>query len=426
MRWKSSPALIDGLLGLPAGDDYNLVNGETHNFGIDFGVAVTIDHLHLYVDSLTSVQFTWSVWQSSDNLSWTPILTSVNAPLSSVFLRYEFSFAAVETRYIKVVVAPQLLNTPIDVTELRGLVVNLDESGETRTTDQRGSARLRLQPAKWFTWDVSGDALRQEVSLSTLAREEDGLQTSMRLDAHRYFDLSMRYQWSRSHYTRSSNEDGETASANAVVRTQWSRSVSTTASVERAEDQTGNVLIRRGDRTKLDMRTILLPALRVTTQLSYSEDERFDSPDKIFSRSVTNAFEGEPTRRSQLSVTHRYETRTARVSAVRKYRVALGTRLSYRLTDTIYLTANANTSTDPTREDRSYDGVLSWTPTTKISLGGAVNRIEGTSTSVANQYSIQSVYRWSNFTEISMSYSLNEREDEATSSSGRVSLFTRF
>jgi len=423
---ESSPALIDGILGLPAGDDYDLVNGETHNFGLDFGVKAAVDHLHLYVDTLTSVPMTWTVWRSSDNLSWTPILSSVSAPFSSVFLRYEFAFAAVETRYIKVSVASQLLNTPIDVTELRGLVVNSDDGDETRTTDQRGSVRLRVQPSKWFSWDVSGDALRQKVSLSTLARDEDGVQTSLRFNPDRCFDLSMRYQWTRSHYTKSSNDDGKTSSINAVARTQWSHSISTTTSVERSDDESGNILIRRGDRTRLDIRTLLLPALRVTTQLSYSEDERFDSPDKLFSRSVTNTFDGEPTRRSQLSVTHRYETRSARVSAVHKYRVALGGRLSYRLTDTIHMTTNATRSADPTREDRFYDGVLSWLPTSKISLGGSVSRIEGTSATTATQYSIQSVYRWSVLTEISMSYSLNEREDEATSSSGRVSLYTRF
>ncbi len=341
-------------------------------------------------------------------------------------MRYEFSFSQLQTRYIKLTVSPQLLNTPLEVTEIRGLVTRTDLSGDERTTDQRGSARMQFRPSKWVSWDVSGDAVRQSASLSTLARQEDAAQTSMRFDPARMVDLAVRYQWSRTNYTDTDEEFTYSSATGVVLRSQWSKSVSTAATVDRTEEQAGESRTRRGDRSRLELRTLVLPALRVTSQFAYSEDERFDTGDKVFSRSINNNFEGEPTDRSQISVTYRYESRSARISAVRKYQATVGGRLSYRLTETIHMVGNTTMTTDPVREDRSYDGIVSWTPTFKFSLGGAVNRIESSQTENANQYSLQLVYNWSLRTEISASYSLNEREGDSASSSGRLSLFTRF
>ena len=423
---ETAPALVDGLLDIAAGQDFDLVNGITHNFGLDFGQTVAIDHLHLYVDSLAALPLTWSIWQSSDNLNWSPVVTTIGAPFSTLFLRYEFAFSQTQTRFIKLTVSPQLLNTPVRVTELRGLIARTDLTSDERTTDQRGSARLQFQPAKWTSWDVSGDALRQSASLSALAREEDAAQTNLRFNPAKMVDLVTRYQWSRSNYTDTDNEFTYSTAAGAVLRSQWSRAISTSAMIDRTEEQDGKTRTRRGDRSRLELRTLVLPALRVTSQFSYSEDERFDTADKVFSRSINNNFEGEPTDRSQISVTYRYETRSARISAVRKYQSTVGGRLSYRLTETIHMVGNTTMTTDPAREDRAYDGIVSWTPTYKISLGGAFNRIESSQAENANQYSLQLVYNWSLRTELSASYSLNEREGDATSSSGRLSLFTRF
>ncbi|MCB1060240.1 MAG: hypothetical protein KDB65_08410 [Calditrichaeota bacterium] len=423
---ESTPALIDGLVGIPAGPDFDLVNGTTHNFGLDFGVPLLVDHLHLYVDTLSTVQFTWTIWISSDNLNWTPIGSNLAAPFNSLFMRYEFAFEQVQTRYIKVSVSPQLLNTPIEVTELRGLIAGTGDRSNREYTDQRGSARIQIQPSKWLSLDAAGDALRQGASLTSLAREEDGLQTSLRFHPARLVDFSTRYQWNRTNYTDSDQEEGNTSSANTILRSQWSRAVSTAVSVDRGEEKTANILVRRSEASRLELRALLLPFLRYATQFNYSEDERFDSPDKIFSRTFSNSFEGDPTNRSQISITHRYETRTARVSAVLKYRVSLSGRLLYRLTDTVNLTGSATTSTDPRRDDRTYDGILSWTPTYKFSIGGAVNRIEGTSTAASNQYSIQTIYHWSVRTDVTASYSFNERENDMSTSSARLSFATRF
>jgi len=421
-----SAGLSDGILTLPADEGLDLGNGRAHNFGLDFGVAVTVDHLHLYVDTTGIVPFEWTLWTSSDNLTWTQSGNMLQGNFSSQFQRLEFSFAPQQARYLKLAMAPQFLNTPIEVTELRGLVVRPEDDNRDRTTDHRGSAQLHVSPSKWLNFDVSGDVLRQEGSLLVLARHEDGWQSSLRIGRTERTDLSARYQWNRTSFTELDTSDNKTTSAGIVLRSRWNPALSTSASIGRAEEFQGSSQIRRNDNARFDVTARLFPALRMTSQLGYGEDSRFETDDIVLSRTVTTGFDGEPTNRSQISLTHRYETFSARVTAVRKYRTSLSARLGYRLTDTVQFTGSVAASEDPQRRDRTYDGYVSWLPTPKISLGASVNRIEGNITPWSNQYSLQGTYYWSPRTELSVSYALNERESEANASTGRVSLYSRF
>ncbi len=421
-----APGLTDGLYGIPASDNFDLGNGTAHNFGLDLGISTTVDHLYLYVDTLGVVPFNWTVWQSTDNLTWTQVGGSQQGVFSSFFQRLEFSFAPLQTRYVKLALSPQLLSSPIEVTELRALVTRTADAPENRTTDQRGDARLRVTPARWFSMEVAGSALRQEGSLLTLAREEDGLQSSLRFEPSRRLDLSARYQWTQTSYTDLDTAAGQTSAAGVALRSRWSRALSTTATIDRGEEQNETATLRRYDHARFDVMAQVLPALRASTQLSYSEDSRFESDDMIFARSVTTTLDGEPTNRSQLSLSHRYETYSARYTAVRKYRASVSARMAYRLTSTIQMSADATASEDPTRTDQSYNAFTSWQPVPKMSFGGSYNRIEGDHTPSSNQYALQAVFNWTPRTELSFSYSLNERDDEADASTSRISLYSRF
>lgn len=422
---ENAPALVDGITEIAAGD-YNLFSGAAHNFGVDFGSPVKVDHLFLLVDTLEVATTTWSVWQSNDNLTWTPVATNMQGAFDRIFLRYEFSFPEVESRYLKLSLTPQLQVNAMNVTELRAFVTRFESGDMGSTTDHRGSARLQFQPSKWLVWGVSGDAVRQSESRLTLAREEDGLQAFASFSKFRVMETALRYSWGRSNYVDVGDEDLFSTSATAQVRSRWSRSLMTTAAVERASESSGNLQTRQNDRAKVEINATLLPALRASSQLAYSEDERESGADKLFSRSVTTTFEGEPTRRSQIIVSHRYETQSARVSAVRRYRASVSGRVNYQMSEMITMTASASRSEDPTRTDNSYDGLISWTPSKKWTVGGSYNRIDGSRGESSNQYSLQSTYYWTARTEISGSYSANERSGSETSFTSRVSLTTRF
>jgi hypothetical protein len=420
-----APALTDALLDIPASSDYNLVNGRSHNFGLDFGLSVSIDRLHLYLDSLSVGSPSWSLWKSDDNLNWTLVKQGIQAVFSPVFYRYEFAFDSITARYVKLALAPTLLPTPVEVTELRAFITSLPHLKDS-ATDHRGATRLLVHPASWLHGEIGGDILRQDLSQTALAREEDALHSSLRFVPASLFDLTTNYGWSRRHYNESGREEGTATTASAFLRSEWSRPVTTKASFEKREEKSGNIRARRSDATRVDLDLQLLPALRSTSQLTYSEDENFLSPDVIFTRSLAQAFGGEPNSRSQVSVNYRYDTHSARAAAVVKYRSSVNVRAIYRMTETITLSSFVLFSEDPNRSDQTYNGLVAWSPTYKLNMSGSMSRIESSRFRNESQYSAQVLFKWTLRTEISASYSLNEAAGGSSISSSRLSLVARF
>lgn len=422
---ETAPGLNDGLIEVAANADFDLVNGDYHNFGLDFGAATEVDHVHLYVDTLATTSQTWSIWVSTDNLNWSRFNENVFGEFNSAFRRLEFSFASVTTRYIKLTPTPQLLVSPIRVSELRGLVTRIGTQESDRTTDHRGSARLQFSPAKWLQGEIGGEVTRQTVSQVALAREENVLQSSLHFVPASITNLTLRYQRNDTRYP-DSGSDGVNTTVAAVVRSTWSRSITTLSSLERREEKSEAMLTRRGDYVRFELNTLLLPALSSTSRLSYSEDERFDSRDKVFSRSLTQTLDGEPTPRSQCTISYRYDTFSAWISAPQEYRVSINGRVSYRATDSVSMTTSANFITDPIREDRAYDGLVTWMPTRKLSFGGSYARIDGDLTDSSTLYSLSAIFQWTTRTDVNGSIAFNDNDGTSTVSTSSVSILTRF
>lgn len=109
-------ALIDGNLTVSAGIDIGLAGDESTltNIGLDFGLAVEVDQLRLWVDrNLTpevADSFSWEVYTSPNNTNnsdWTLIATISPADFGIDFEnRFTIDFARVNTRFIKVVTRP--------------------------------------------------------------------------------------------------------------------------------------------------------------------------------------------------------------------------------------------------------------------------------------------------------------------------------
>lgn len=133
----TTPALIDGDLTASAGLDIGLGGDESTftNIGLDFGFAVDVNVIRIWVDRRLTNQvansFSWSIYTSPDNLdtsTWTLAATVAPAPFGVFDNRFEITFPSVNTRYIKVVVRPLLPTVPgassfanIFVTEMEAL-----------------------------------------------------------------------------------------------------------------------------------------------------------------------------------------------------------------------------------------------------------------------------------------------------------------
>jgi len=113
----ATPALIDGNVTASAGLDIGLGGDETTftNIGLDFGFAVDVNIIRIWVDRRLTGQvansFSWSIYTSPDNLNtstWTLAATVAPASFGVFDNRFEINFPTVNTRYIKVVVQPLL------------------------------------------------------------------------------------------------------------------------------------------------------------------------------------------------------------------------------------------------------------------------------------------------------------------------------
>jgi hypothetical protein len=423
---NSAPGLIDGILTTPASTDFNLSGSSYHNFGLDFGAPVSIDHVFLYTDTLANPDLRWSIWTSTDNLTWTQIRGRESAPFTPVFNRYEFAFAKVETRYIKLALEPALAVLPVYVTELRGLIARGSGDVPERSTDQRGSAQLRFRPRKGLDFGIGGHLSHLSTTQTSFGRDEDGVLGNLRYAPGTKFETVGRYQRTRTHFAESTREAVTTEQSNLLVRWTLNAAATALASVDRHADSRENLLVRRSDGARTELRTVVFPALKSTSQVSYSEDHRFDVNDIYYTRTYGQSFDGEPTPRSTISVDYRYYDLSARYRVVPSYRETLALRGTYRMTDALTFSSEGSRSREPGHNGRNMNASLNWTATPKLNLGGTVNRIEGRSELTSTQWSLQGYFRWTTHTDLSFGYSIIQQQSAAEVNTARIGLNSRF
>jgi hypothetical protein len=145
-----NPALIDGDVVTSSGIDLGLpAIGEPtdpRNIGLDLLNVTEINQLLVWIDRDLSSSpaivnsFSWQIWTSSDNSTWSLLTTISPAPFGPFQNRFELNFSNVNTRYIKAVVSPLSPAVPgaagfpdIFVTELQAFVSRPAEDVEGKT-----------------------------------------------------------------------------------------------------------------------------------------------------------------------------------------------------------------------------------------------------------------------------------------------------
>jgi hypothetical protein len=130
------------------------------NIGLDFGFALDVDQIRIWVgvdqplSATVANAFSWTVYTSPDNSTWTPFATIPSADFGTFDNRFEINFPEVNTRFIKVVTEPLSQTTPgaadfqnIFVTEMEAFITvsGANINNETKTTDQNANLNLRAQ-----------------------------------------------------------------------------------------------------------------------------------------------------------------------------------------------------------------------------------------------------------------------------------------
>jgi len=156
-----TPTLIDGDLTASTGLDLGLGGDESTftNIGLDFGFAVDVNILRIWVDRRPTDQiansFAWSVYTSPDNLdtsTWTLVTTVAPATFGVFDNRFEITFPTVNTRFIKVVTTALSPSTPgassfpnIFITEMEALASKSGVAISKETTTINHNFNFNLQ-----------------------------------------------------------------------------------------------------------------------------------------------------------------------------------------------------------------------------------------------------------------------------------------
>jgi hypothetical protein len=189
-----NPALIDGDLVTSTGIDLGLpaVGDPTdpRNIGLDLLNVTEINQLLVWIDRdlssnpIIANSFSWQIWTSSDNSTWTLLTTISPAPFGPFQNRFELNFSNVNTRYIKVVVSPLSPAIPgaagfpdIFITELQAFVSRPAEDVEGKVSSTEYiynlDARTRIFDVPLLFYELTYFFNRVEPSLASSEQRYD-------------------------------------------------------------------------------------------------------------------------------------------------------------------------------------------------------------------------------------------------------------
>ena len=416
----SRPTLIDGNLESPASLLMNLSSDNNHNFGMDFGSPVTLDHLFLSTDTLANPDLRWAIYVSDDNLTWDIVRDFENSFYNVTFLRYEVDFSSLTTRYVKLVLEPVLQNEAVYATELRALISQAQETAPDRSTDHRAGLNVRVHPLSWLNGGIDGTYFKSGRSQTSLAREQDGLNASLHARATSWLELSGQYQFSRTAYPERAENLTDTEVLSLTANSRWMNSLSTRISAYRQREKFSRQLSRRQDGAKFRANVEWLPDLKGITDISYSENHQFLTNDLYYSASVGQSFDTRPTSRSILMIEYRLYNFHSRDSSIPSFRETVRLRGSYRWTSSITSRGNAAFFRETNRSYRSWSGVVSWSVTPRLPVSLSVNRTEPHQGGFTTLMTLQSTFRWTTRTDLSISYSHSNFADDDRENVSRV------
>lgn len=402
----SLSGLIDGNLDSAASRLLDLSGAEVLNVGLDFGTPVRISNLYLNTDSLAPPQLRWAIYASRDNLTWELLRGPAAYPFNIVFERYEIAFDPVSTRYIKLVLEPLPQERSVFVTELRAFVVRDGDAGEQWRTDHQASATFAVRPARWISASVDGNFFKNDPGATILGREQSGLVTGLRLAPHSLSEWSAQYLYNRTNYDEPTSDRTENDQVNITLRSRWSATLHSTASATRQREYLAGRHIRRMDGALLRLDARILPDLRGTTTVGATEDHRFEAVDLYKTRYIDQSVDARPTPRSQVSGSYRITTLDSERGNVPGFRESFSVAAGYFFTSLLQTRANAVFNNEGGRRYFTWDGVLSWSATPKLTLSGSVNRIDPTANAGSTLLSAQAYFLWSARADVNVSYSV--------------------
>jgi len=170
----SRDSLIDGDKATSTGIEIGLSANIDQNMGLYLTFPTEVGKIYVYTTTpdinFNDSFYTWAVYSSSDNTTWTPINVAATFDYDANQKRFEISFTKTTARYFKVVNTAND-DRALEVTEIEAY--SLIQGAYTKeNTTQTTQANLRYKPMDWlsFTYDFTQD--ERKTNLANLDQEE--------------------------------------------------------------------------------------------------------------------------------------------------------------------------------------------------------------------------------------------------------------
>ena len=185
----------------------NIGAGNTNqNIGLELNSREYVELIYLYTtppDPLLFDKnlFTWAVYHSDDNLSWTEITSNVNKDYNTNENRFEISFTKTPAQHFKVVNRANDSSDNLYVTKIEACSYKTYAAfttTETEQTTQTTQANIRYKPMDWlsFTYDFTQDEREtkpdQEETEKT-SRRTHNMNCRVERELHKYITAWAQY-----------------------------------------------------------------------------------------------------------------------------------------------------------------------------------------------------------------------------------------
>ena len=415
------PSLVDGILTLPTSPQIDIGNGNINwNIGADLGFTRSVSRVSIYTDRPSGNGVRWQVYKSPDNVVWSQVVSATS--LYSVgFSRYEISFHADTTRYIKVVNSGLNEVASVFVTEIEALI-DIGNQSKIRRHQTTHAATLSNSFRLTSKWTSSADiSLRRESgsSLAALRSETNyGLSTRYKMSAA--LQSGVRYELGLTDFGKRSLDINKSSSISYDLQYRPLETLAFLLSMASRHSYIRSMKAQELNNASARATGDPLARLHLSTELGWSRNNLYLSGLRYDTWVYNISMNGTVYRRLDAGISYVYQRTAAAGKENDRAKNQYAVNFNLRPTGNLMLQGSASLVNDFGRRNLAQDYVLSWTASSKLSASASASLtgLEGGSRS--DRYSAQLQYSLTPRSSLVVSYSQYDLSSASGSSASSL------
>ncbi len=378
------------------------------NLGADLGFTRFVSALYMYTEEASGTQPGWSVYASDDNLAWQLWTGNPGAQFNAGLNRYEITFDAIETRYVKVVNRGVNEVAEAYVTELQAL-------HELRMTEDE----TLVQNAHLADFKASYHASPRLSGTLSLSYQHQPAQRTVGSRNNFDYVLGARYRQTEmiSHHMRweqafqrfgVGTEDLRQNSAVYTLLLEPLQPLNATLSLDSRHGFEDGVKTQETNSALAQVGGAPIRGLNVSLDASRSRRHQYDRDTRHDARTFGASVDASVSRALDAILSYSYQLTRSRPERVSRTRNRYGMGFSYRLTRNIFARGTINI-VDDVKDNMSQNYLLSWNMLPKLKLSArAILQESGDYGHQSKSYGVNATYDTSARSSLYLRYHVND------------------